>query len=120
MLFLQILEVLEKIASYYHLDPESFYEDYIHHYEGPLMDSSLSTAQYVHHLNTLVGSSLPSDVFKRFFTPKVDERVVESITHLREAGHTVVCASNTFEDHWQVIEDMGLFDILIAYMPPIL
>ncbi len=104
------VSVNEKITSSYNLNPSLFNEEY-NKYQKVLMEGTLSPAEYVHHLETLFDTVLPPDLFKRFFTPTVDQQVKEWVTTLQKRGHTVVCATNTFEDHWQVIEDLGVLSL---------
>jgi len=104
------IEVLDKIVVAYGVDKHILYTDYKKH-EDILMTSELSTQEYIMRLNESYGYSLPLDVFKLMFTPTIDDKVRDIILQLRREGHTVVCASNTFADHWEVIEKMGVFEI---------
>jgi FMN phosphatase YigB (HAD superfamily) len=53
------------------------------------------------------------DPFEKDFTPHFNEEVVSLIKALRSEGKRVVCGSNTFAPHWDILERMGalaLFD----------
>ncbi|MGD8114171.1 MAG: HAD family hydrolase [Sphaerochaetaceae bacterium] len=104
------IDVLDKIVAAYNIESRSFYEEYRAH-ENDLMTGDLDTRQYVSYFNKKFSCSLPNEVFGSLFTPKIDEQVKQVILQLRAKGQTVICASNTFADHWDVIERLGVFDL---------
>lgn len=94
-------------------DRHEFSLDY-EHYVFPLMEGFLSSEQYwarlVEHFDL---PAFADDPFATAFTPTFNEEMVGVITALRAQGKRVVCASNTFDSHWQILKAMGvlaLFD----------
>ncbi len=47
------------------------------------------------------------DPWERVFSPVTQDRTVEAVTRLREAGHRVVCGTNTMTAHFGVHEKKG-------------
>ncbi|ADY12774.1 HAD family hydrolase [Sphaerochaeta globosa] len=108
--------MLGKIAKRYDLDREEFFSDYLH-YEFPLMEGFLSSAEYWQHIREVFGVSVEGDPFYDAFEPVFNDEMVTLIKALRKAGKRVVCASNTIDPHWRILDDMGalsLFDKVYA------
>ncbi len=110
------IAMLDKIAKRWNLDGEEFLEDY-QHYEFPLMEGFVSSAAYWAHVNEVFGIEVEGDPFYDAFQPVFNDEMVALIGALRKAGKRVVCASNTIDPHWRILEDMGalaLFDKVYA------
>lgn len=101
------IDVNEKTIELLGVDAEEFYSDY-RHYDFVLMDGTLSVDDYYSHLEKVFGIKVPGKPFGDFFHPHFNEPMVEIINELRKRGNRVVCASNTFKPHWDVIQDLGL------------
>ncbi|NLE14474.1 MAG: HAD hydrolase-like protein, partial [Spirochaetales bacterium] len=104
------ITMLGKIARRFNLDREEFFADYLH-YEFPLMEGVLSSEQYWAHVNEMFGVEVEGDPFFDAFEPVFNNEVVTLIRALRKAGKRVVCASNTIDPHWRILESMGALDL---------
>ena len=110
------ISMLEKIAKRFNLDRDEFFQDY-HHYDFPLMEGQVSSEQYWQHIHHVFGVRVQGNPFYDAFEPVFNDEVVSLIRRLRERGKRVVCASNTFESHWEKLRQMGalaLFDSVYA------
>lgn len=107
---LQNIEVNERIARYYGVDVAAFEEEY-RAYEYSLMDGSLDSSHFFTHINHLFKVDIPHNSLSTFFKPTVNNAVKELIISLRGKGHTVVSASNTYKDHYDIIRMMGVLDL---------
>ena len=104
------IEVNDKIAEYYHLNREEYEIDY-GHYVYPLMDGTIDASFYFKHVSHQFKVDIPPDSFATFFKPTINEEVRDLILSLRGEGHTVVCASNTYKGHYDIIREMGVLDL---------
>ncbi len=110
------IAMLDAIAMQYGLDRAAFRADYVH-YEFPLMEGTITEEQYWDHIHHLFGLRVEGNPFARNFHPVFNDEVVTLIRVLRSQGKRVVCASNTFDSHWQLLGGMGalsLFDAVYA------
>lgn len=110
------ITMLGKIAKRWNLDREEFFTDYLH-YEFPLMDGTFSSAQYWAHVKEVFGTEVEGDPFYDAFEPVFNDEIISLIAKLRAAGKRVVCASNTIDPHWRILDAMGalsLFDEVYA------
>ena len=62
---------------------------------------------------------ISGDPFSLFFTPTLNQRVLDYADRLRARGDRVVIGSNTFEPHWKALSDRYIairehFDALYA------
>jgi len=106
------IHMLGKISRRLGLDKEEFRLDY-HNYDFAMMDGTLSVEDYWEHVRTKFGVTVEGNPFAKDFTPHFNEEVVNLIKALRFEGKRVVCGSNTFAPHWDILERMGalaLFD----------
>lgn len=106
------IHMLGKISRRLGLDKEEFKADY-HHYEFAMMDGTMPIASYWEHVYTKFGIKVEGNPFAKDFTPHFNEEVVDLVKRLRSQGKRVVCGSNTFAPHWDILERMGalaLFD----------
>jgi len=106
------IHMLGKISRRLGLDREEFKADY-HKYDFALMDGTLPIEAYWEHVRTKFGVKVEGNPFAKDFSPRFNDEVVDLIKRLRSEGKRVVCGSNTFAPHWDILERMGalaLFD----------
>lgn len=106
------IHMLGKISRRLGLDKEEFKADY-HNYDFAMMDGTLPIEAYWEHVRTKFGIKVEGNPFAKDFTPHFNDEIVDLIKALRSEGKRVVCGSNTFAPHWDILERMGalaLFD----------
>lgn len=106
------ITMLGKIARRLGLDKEEFVADY-RDYDFAMMDGTLSIEAYWEHIYTKFGLKVEGNPFASEFNPHFNDEMVAVIKRLRAQGKRVVCGSNTFAPHWEILERMGalaLFD----------
>lgn len=101
------IEVLDQTIKLLGVDAKEFLLDY-HHYDHVLMDGTLSLDDYYRHAEHVFGIKISGKPFSDLFNPYFNQPMVEIINKLRADGNRVVCASNTYEPHWTVIQNKGL------------
>lgn len=104
------IEFLEKTISLLGVCAPEFLLDYAH-YNHVLMEGLLSDEDYYRHVEHAFGIKVPGRPLSDFFNPRFNQPVVKVISALRSDGHRIICASNTFEPHWSIIQKRGL-DVL--------
>ncbi len=104
------ITMLGSIARRFGLDRTQFFTDYFH-YEFPLMEGFVSSEQYWKRVAEHFAISVDDDPFATAFKPIINEEMVNVIKGLRAQGKRVVCASNTFDSHWKILEEMGVLDL---------
>jgi putative hydrolase of the HAD superfamily len=104
------IHMLGKIARRLGLDKEEFKADY-HNYDFAMMDGTVSIEAYWEHVYTKFGIKVEGNPFAMDFTPHFNEEIVSLIKKLRAQGKRVVCGSNTFAPHWDILERMGALAI---------
>jgi HAD superfamily hydrolase (TIGR01509 family) len=104
------ITMLGKIARRFGLDRSQFFTDYFH-YEFPLMEGFISSAQYWQRCSEHFDIEVLDDPFATAFHPTLNLAIVHLIERLKERGRRVVCGSNTFESHWRVLRAMGVLDL---------
>lgn len=100
------IEVLDKTIELLGVDSREFCLDY-DHYVFPLMEGEMTCDEYYRHVERLFDVKVPGKPFSDFFKPHFNKPVLEVITELHNKGQRVICASNTFEPHWSIIEREG-------------
>jgi putative hydrolase of the HAD superfamily len=106
------IHMLKKVARRWHLSEKEFFEDY-QGYNTPMMDGFIPTSEYWEHVEHKFGVKVTGDPFAQEFTPIFNDEMVAVIKRLSSEKKRVVCGSNTFAPHWEIIERMGalaLFD----------
>ncbi len=106
------IHMLGKISRRLGLDKEEFKADY-RNYDFAMMDGTLPIEAYWRHIEHKFDVKVEGNPFAKDFTPHFNEEVVALLKTLRSEGKRVVCASNTFAPHWDILERMGalvLFD----------
>lgn len=106
------IHMLGKISRRLGLDKEEFRADY-RNYDFAMMDGTLPIEEYWVHVRAKFGIQVDGNPFATEFTPHFNDEIVSLIKTLRAQGKRVVCASNTFAPHWDILERMGalaLFD----------
>jgi HAD superfamily hydrolase (TIGR01509 family) len=104
------ITMLGSIARRFGLDRTQFFTDYFH-YEFPLMEGFVSSEQYWERVAEHFDINVDDDPFAAAFKPTINDEMVNVIKGLRERGRRVVCASNTFDSHWKILEEMGVLDL---------
>jgi putative hydrolase of the HAD superfamily len=107
------IHILGKVAEHDSLPRQEFFDDY-RRYDTPLMEGTISTADYWVHVERKFGIKVDGDPFEREFSPVFDDDIVRLARQLRAAGRRVVCGSNTFAPHWEIIDRMGALDLFDA------
>ncbi len=100
------IEVLEKTITLLGVDAGEFLSDYSH-YEHVLMDGTLTCDDYYRHVEHVFGIKISGKPFSDLFDPYFNMPMVEIIDMLRDRGNRIVCASNTFAPHWNIIKEKG-------------
>lgn len=100
------IDVNEKTVKLLGIDAEEFYSDY-RHYDFVLMDGTLSVDKYYRHLEHVFNIKVQGKPFSDFFDPYFNMPMIEIIDELRKRGNRIVCASNTFAPHWDIIKAKG-------------
>ena len=96
------IRVLEGMAAELGMDPEVLKSDYSI-YEMPLMDGYMSPEEYCDHLRRKFLIDVPyDDLFAKYYTPYVNEKMLGYVDALRAAGHRCVIGSNTCAPHWAI------------------
>ncbi len=106
------IHMLGKVSRRLGIDKDEFKADY-RNYDFAMMDGTLPIESYWEHVQTKFGVKVEGNPFATEFTPHFNDEVVSLIKTLRAQGKRVVCASNTFAPHWDILERMGalaLFD----------
>lgn len=100
------IDVLKPTVDLLGLDEEEFMRDY-RFYDHPLMDGALTCDDYYKHLEHVFNVKVSGKPFSDLFKPFFNQPMVDVIDYLHSKGRRVVCASNTFKPHWDVIEKLG-------------
>lgn len=103
------IDVNKAIIAQYNLNKEEYEKDYSH-YVYPLMDGTIDASLYFRHASHQFNLHMHPDSLSRFFEPTVNTEVVDIIKKLKREGHMVVCASNTYIDHYEKILKMGVIE----------
>ena len=112
------VNVLRRMAEHYGIDYDAFRADY-NLYGKPLMDGYMDSSDYYSHMRKTFAVDISGDPFSLFFTPTLNQRVLDYADRLRARGDRVVIGSNTFEPHWKALSDRYIairehFDALYA------
>lgn len=110
------ISTLEAISDHYGIPCDELREDY-NHYEFPLMEGTIDSTLYWHHVEHVFGIRVHGDPLAEFFHPRWNEPVARLVGRLRAAGKRVVCGSNTYAPHWEWAREQGflaIFDGLYA------
>ena len=101
------IDVLTDTIKLLGVDAGEFLCDY-KHYEFPLMDGSLTVDEYYRHLEHIFGIEIKTKPISDFFRPHFNEPIVKVLEELKKRGERIICASNTYEPHWNIIHKRGL------------
>jgi putative hydrolase of the HAD superfamily len=107
------ITTIEAISAHYDIDLEALRVDY-EHYAFPLMDGTIDSALYWRHVKHQFGVQVEGDPLATFFKPTWNTPVVRIISELRARGKRVVCGSNTYAPHWQLLKRQGYLDVFDA------
>ena len=89
------------------------------YYDRALMDGYMSPSDYYRHLEDKYQVAVEEDLFRKFFHPHINNRMLDIVDRLRAKGHRCVVGSNTFKPHWDCIlaypeKPLDHFDVLYA------
>ncbi len=70
-------------------------------------EGKISTDEFWKRFSSIFGVEVKEDYFASFFTPVENKQVVSIIKELKEAGHRVVCGTNTVESHYRIHLERG-------------
>ncbi len=107
------ISTIEKIVKHYRLPTEELSEDF-EKYQFPLMDGVLSASNYWKHVEHRFSVKIEGDPLAMFFNPEWNPFVVDCIGKLKAKGKRVVCASNTYSHHWEILHRNGFLSIFDA------
>jgi HAD superfamily hydrolase (TIGR01509 family) len=110
------IHVLQAVVDEWKLPQEDFFADY-RQYDFPLMDGTIPTSAYWCHIEKKFGVRVDGEPFSKHFSPEPNPIMVALIKRLRGMGKRVVCGSNTFAPHWDILMDMGMIDLFDAVYP---
>ena len=110
------IHVLLPVADEWGLPVEDFLADY-RQYDFPLMDGTIPLSEYWNHIDKKFGVRVEGEPFAKHFTPVLNPPMVALLKKLRQAGKRVVCGSNTFAPHWDILIDMGFVGLFDAVYP---
>ncbi|NLZ77766.1 MAG: HAD-IA family hydrolase [Spirochaetales bacterium] len=108
--------ISRKIANRLGVPHDQFELDY-HHWIYPLMEGEVTPGQYWHHAEKVFGRRIEEDLLAVCFTPYLNDEVADTIGRLRNLGYRVVCASNTYASHWEILREMGVLSLFDALYP---
>ena len=106
---LQDFDITKDLSKYLNVNITSVYSSssMADHYKG-LIDEEEFWNNYMAETNIKLNPK--EDLFKKFFFPTVDEETVNIIKDLRNNGYRVVAGTNIMTSHYEVANDMALFD----------
>lgn len=107
------ITTLESIAAHYGFDLDQLRFDY-DHYAFPMMDGTIDSALYWSHVEHQFGISVEGDPLADFFHPRWNDPVVAILEQLRKRGKRVVCGSNTYAPHWELLHKRNFFSVFDA------
>lgn len=110
------IHVLLPVAAEWNIPVEDFLADY-RQYDFPLMDGSISTQAYWRHIECKFGIKVQGEPFAKHFSPVLNPPMVTLLKKLRSMGKRVVCGSNTFAAHWDILKGMGFIELFDAVYP---
>lgn len=100
------IHILGKVAESESLPVDEFFDDY-RRYDAPLMDGFIPTSAYWEHVRHKFGIQVDGDPFAREFNPTLNAEMLPVLERLRADRVRMVCGSNTFAPHWEIIEEIG-------------
>ena len=106
---LQDFDITKDLSKYLNVNITSVYESssMSDHYKG-LIDEEEFWIRYMKETNIILNPK--ENLFKKFFFPTVDEETVAIIKELRNKGYKVVAGTNIMTAHYEVANDMNLFN----------
>lgn len=110
------IHVLRPVAEEWGLPIDEFLADY-RQYDFPLMDGTIPTSEYWVHIEKKFGIHIEGEPFAKHFSPVLNPPMVALLKRLRGIGKRVVCGSNTFAPHWDILTDMGFLELFDAVYP---
>lgn len=78
-----------------------------------LFKGKITVDEFWRSFSARYGKKVDEELFGKFFSPALDQGVMEIIKQLK-AGSRVVCGTNTFDPHYDYLMDRGNYDIFDA------
>ena len=78
-----------------------------------LMTGKITANEFWHSFSSRYGKNVDEDLFDKFFSPAIDQGVIEIIKQLKNNSR-VVCGTNAFDSHYDYLINHGDYDIFDA------
>jgi HAD superfamily hydrolase (TIGR01509 family) len=77
------------------------------------LNGEVTTDEFWSSFSIRYGKKVKEELFGKFFSPRLDQGVMEIIKQLKNDSR-VVCGTNTFDPHYDYLLDHGYYDIFDA------
>ena len=77
------------------------------------INGEITTDEFWSSFSARYGKKVDEELFGKFFSPRLDQGVMEIIKQLKNDSR-VVCGSNTFDPHYDYLLERGYYDIFDA------
>lgn len=78
-----------------------------------LFTGKMTVEEFWRNFSTRYGKTVNEELFGKFFSPVLDQGVIDIIKQL-EVDSRVVCGTNTFDPHYEYLMSRGCYDIFDA------
>jgi len=80
---------------------------------GRFLKGEITTDEFWSSFSSRYGKEIEEELFGKFFSPRLDQGVMEIIKRLKNDSR-VVCGTNTFDPHYDYLAEHGYYDIFDA------
>lgn len=80
---------------------------------GRFLNGEITTDEFWSRFSSRYGKEIEEELFGKFFSPRLDQGVMEIIKRLKNDSR-VVCGTNTFDPHYDYLSEHGYYDIFDA------
>jgi len=80
---------------------------------GRFLNGEITTDEFWSRFSSRYGKEIEEELFGKFFSPRLDQGVMEIIKRLKNDSR-VVCGTNTFDPHYDYLLEHGYYDIFDA------
>jgi HAD superfamily hydrolase (TIGR01549 family) len=77
------------------------------------LNGEVTTDEFWSSFSIRYGKKVKEELFGKFFSPRLDQGVMEIIKQLKNDSR-VVCGTNTFDPHYDYLSEHGYYDIFDA------
>ncbi len=77
------------------------------------LNGEVTTDEFWSSFSSRYGKKVEEELFGKFFSPGIDQGVMEIIKRLKNDSR-VVCGTNTFDPHYDYLSEHGYYDIFDA------